>query len=342
MIPLKHLRRALTASARCLGLVGLRVVVLAAASMPVQAATVPSETSGDVIQIDPNPLFDEGDLRRLIEKPAITFTADPPRIGKGGSSTLSWHVENAETVTISSIGGVGADGTRAVSPTEKTTYTLTAKGRNATVSKSVTVDVTELATVVGTVHVIRPVERVNVERVRTIRTVLTLENVAFDFVAQANKAAWESSSKLQFGGASGVKGWARVVQSVRAEDGKDYPNVLQVQPELKSNGAVIGTYAVEGLPPNARFTATVGFTANHGSQDGATLVVLVFGKPPGQPTPVYLPVASQKITRDGKLDTITADLGGYAGQTVVIRLVTSADNQFQDDLVLWIAPRILK
>jgi hypothetical protein len=341
MILLKHHCRVLLASARSLGLWGLLIAVLACAvSMPAQAATRSrggTTTPSDVIQIDPRPLFNESELRSLIEKPAITFTADPARIGKGGSSTLSWHVENAETVTISSIGGVGADGTRAVSPTEKTTYTLTAKGRNATMSKSVTVDVTELASVVGTVHVIRPVETR-----RVIGTVAVLENIAYDFVAQANKASWESSGKLEFGGASGAKGWARVVQSVRAEDNKDYANVLQVQPELKSNGGVIGTYAVEALPPNARFTATVGFTANHGSQDGATVAVLVFGKPPGQTTPTFLPVAGQKITRDGKLDTITADLSGYAGQTVVIRLVTGAGGQFQDDLVLWIAPRILK
>jgi hypothetical protein len=156
MILLKHFRRALTASACCLGLAGLLVGVLAAASMLAQAAG----TSSDVIQIDPRPLFDEAELRRLIEKPAITFTADPPRIGKGGSSTLSWHVENAETVTISSIGSVGADGTSAVSPTEKTTYELTAKGRNnAIVTKSVTVDVTDLVKVIEGPRVIRPVDR---------------------------------------------------------------------------------------------------------------------------------------------------------------------------------------
>jgi hypothetical protein len=72
------------------------------------------------------------------------FTATPPSISAGQSSTLSWNVPNATSVTIS--GGVGSNlpaaGTATVSPTQTTTYNLTATGSGgATLTASVTVTV---------------------------------------------------------------------------------------------------------------------------------------------------------------------------------------------------------
>ena len=56
----------------------------------------------------------------------LVFIADPKRIELGQSSTLSWKVINAETVTISGIGTVALSGSAPVSPSVTTTYTLTA------------------------------------------------------------------------------------------------------------------------------------------------------------------------------------------------------------------------
>ncbi len=56
-----------------------------------------------------------------------SFTATPAQITAGKSSTLSWSVTNAQTVTISGVNGsFGPTGSVAVSPTVTTTYTLTA------------------------------------------------------------------------------------------------------------------------------------------------------------------------------------------------------------------------
>ncbi len=69
------------------------------------------------------------------------FTADPSTISTGGKSTLSWQVQNATSVEISSIGSVNvASGATEVSPAKTTTYTLTAK--NATSEANATVTVT--------------------------------------------------------------------------------------------------------------------------------------------------------------------------------------------------------
>lgn len=61
-------------------------------------------------------------------RPAIvSFSASPGSISPGGSSTLSWDVSGADTVSLDQgIGSVPLSGSRAVSPGATTTYTLTA------------------------------------------------------------------------------------------------------------------------------------------------------------------------------------------------------------------------
>lgn len=55
------------------------------------------------------------------------FDAKPVAISPGGAAMLSWSVVGARTVEIDQgIGIVALDGVKSVSPTETTTYTLTA------------------------------------------------------------------------------------------------------------------------------------------------------------------------------------------------------------------------
>jgi hypothetical protein len=63
-----------------------------------------------------------------VSQPIVnSFNTSPGRIVPGGSSTLSWDVSGAATVSIDpGVGNVGLSGTRVVLPTTTTTYTLTA------------------------------------------------------------------------------------------------------------------------------------------------------------------------------------------------------------------------
>ncbi len=69
------------------------------------------------------------------------FTAIPAEIQEGGFTTLSWSTSYADTVSISSLGQVGASGSLVLSPTETTTYTLTATNDSGTATASATVTV---------------------------------------------------------------------------------------------------------------------------------------------------------------------------------------------------------
>src|SRR5205085_2110354 len=82
---------------------------------------------------------------KVIKKPVITsFGANPPQIEPGQSSALFWSITGATSASIDQ--GVGAVDSKAgsipVSPSAKTTYTLTASGPGGPADpKSVTVRV---------------------------------------------------------------------------------------------------------------------------------------------------------------------------------------------------------
>jgi hypothetical protein len=67
------------------------------------------------------------------------FKGDPLSIDAGQSTTLSWQVNNASSVTIEGIGSVGPNGSQLVSPDHTTTYQLSANGGGPLGSVMVTV-----------------------------------------------------------------------------------------------------------------------------------------------------------------------------------------------------------
>jgi len=79
------------------------------------------------------------------EPPSILlFTATPAEINSGASSTLKWDVKDAASVTIDQgIGEVAANGSKELSPSKTTAYTLTATNAGGTLTKAVVIYVTE-------------------------------------------------------------------------------------------------------------------------------------------------------------------------------------------------------
>ncbi|HEY1243129.1 MAG TPA: hypothetical protein VGF16_21345 [Bryobacteraceae bacterium] len=98
----------------------------------------------------PNPEATSGAIQRRVAPPARIneFEARPASIQAGQQTVLVWSTENPNGVTIEpGIGRVVPRGTRAVSPTVTTTYTLTAHGpNNQVITKELTVTVAGGAT----------------------------------------------------------------------------------------------------------------------------------------------------------------------------------------------------
>src|SRR5437016_13284020 len=64
--------------------------------------------------------------------PTASISVDPNTIEKGQSATLSWQTSNATDVSVDGIGAVQPSGSQQVSPTDSTTYHLTATGAGGT------------------------------------------------------------------------------------------------------------------------------------------------------------------------------------------------------------------
>jgi peptidoglycan-associated lipoprotein len=75
-------------------------------------------------------------------KPTVSLSANPTSINKGDSSTLSWTSTDATTLTISpEVGAVTAQGSTKVTPSDSTTYTITASGPGGSADSSVRITV---------------------------------------------------------------------------------------------------------------------------------------------------------------------------------------------------------
>lgn len=78
-------------------------------------------------------------------RPNISISADQSAITRGQSTTLRWTSNNADRVTITELGTVPSSGSRAVSPSQSTTYDATATGPGGSESASARVTVTDEA-----------------------------------------------------------------------------------------------------------------------------------------------------------------------------------------------------
>jgi len=94
--------------------------------------------------VAPRPAGPEGAYQQAGKLPAriLDFSADPSSIQPGQTVKLRWIVENPASIDIDpGIGPVKPRDVRQISPAATTTYTLTVRGPNGVLTKSVTVTV---------------------------------------------------------------------------------------------------------------------------------------------------------------------------------------------------------
>ncbi|MBS1872635.1 MAG: OmpA family protein [Acidobacteria bacterium] len=119
----------------------------------------------------------------------IKFTAVPDSIIAGEKSTLLWNVENADTVTITSLGSVQLTGTQDVTPMQTTNYILTATNKtgSATAQALVTVGQPARITSFTATPTVSPTPGANV------RLVCLAENATSVTIAGAGQVATDGS-----------------------------------------------------------------------------------------------------------------------------------------------------
>jgi uncharacterized protein (TIGR03437 family) len=116
------------------GATGVKLVSPAVTAIYTLTATGPGGTTSKTAKVTVT----------AVSAPTLTFTASPQTIQAGQSSTLQWASDNATTVQINQgIGTVTLDGSRVVSPSQTTTYTITAQGSGGVASATATVIVNQ-------------------------------------------------------------------------------------------------------------------------------------------------------------------------------------------------------
>ena len=75
--------------------------------------------------------------------PTASISVNPNSIQAGQSASLTWQTSNATDVSIDGIGAVQANGSQSVTPTDSTTYHLTAKGAGGSQEASARITVTQ-------------------------------------------------------------------------------------------------------------------------------------------------------------------------------------------------------
>ncbi|MBN2396463.1 MAG: hypothetical protein JXC36_08405 [Candidatus Atribacteria bacterium] len=96
--------------------------------------------------------INSGCFSKPVNPPSInSFNSNPPAIDSGSNSMLSWNVTGAETISIDNgIGNVALTGSRIVTPTVTTVYTLTATGQGRSVNATTEVVISNTTAVPGT------------------------------------------------------------------------------------------------------------------------------------------------------------------------------------------------
>ena len=75
--------------------------------------------------------------------PTASISVSPSSIQAGQSASVTWQTSNATDVSIDGIGAVQPNGSQSVSPTDSTTYHLTAKGAGGTQEATARLTVTQ-------------------------------------------------------------------------------------------------------------------------------------------------------------------------------------------------------
>ena len=222
---------------------------------------------------------------------ASTFTAAPATINVGQSSTLSWNVPNASTVTISGVAGTfGASGSTTVSPTNTTTYTLTAQGDSgcSPVTLQATVNVIACPAVAGSTFSAAP-SSVGPGQSSMLSwnvpnaTSVTISGVAGTFAASGSVSVSPSATTTYTLTAAGGAGCAAIQLQATVT-----VTPCQIINALTVNGFTSDTNAAEGS------TVTVGWDISNYTT--ASITVYVNGVNSGS-FPLPTPTGSRTFTQ---------------------------------------------
>jgi hypothetical protein len=259
----------------------------------------------------------------VVTPPAVVaFSSSPAEMKAGESATLLWNVTGATSVTIDQgVGTVAAAGTRAVSPTKTTTYTLTATNSAGTTTQPVTLTIAGISIMPGW------------ER-RTFPEV-TLTETVFDFINEAPSAAWRNSKGVV---TFGYQNQVAVRNDDVFGDGVKYPKTLRFScaqyPDF-----IEGTYAEMKIPTNAHFIAKVSYAKGVQTNVGVDFCISFTETSSGFVTTLLC----KNVLPDQDVYAFDINLASIAGKTGRVTLrASTAPGSYPELYAKWIDTKIIR
>jgi hypothetical protein len=166
----------------------------------------------------------------------------------------------------------------------------------------------------------------------------------YDFVTNASSAVWsDSKTEIVWGNNSITLDGAAYPTNGQLEDGVNYTNMIFNHPDYRSDVAdgnhyIKGIYnniIIPDIPGMMKFTAVVGMANGATNTDGVTFSLSICrnGK--------YYELAAVDIENDGLLNTLSADITAYKGETLTFILKVNANANPNCDWAVWKEAKII-
>lgn len=253
----------------------------------------------------------------------VTFSVSPAEIKTGESATLLWNVTGATSVTIDQgIGNVTVAGTKTVSPTKTTVYTLAATNSAGTNTQPVTLTVGGVSSLLPGLDL----------RKKLPIPLITPTETAYDFINEAPNALWRNSNgPFTFG------------QRVEFQydkllgDGLKYPKVLAVY-ATQYPDFVEGTYPEIKIPAWAHFVAKVSYPTGVQTNVGVDFCISFTETSTG----IVTSLACKNVAPNQNFYAFDINLASIVGKTGRISLhAATAPGSYPQLYATWVDTKII-
>ena len=163
----------------------------------------------------------------------------------------------------------------------------------------------------------------------------------FDLHSRAADANWVGSAgTVTFGGPNtDPNGFAMYQNNQKLEDGSTPSKVLEIYPQMVTDGVMTGLYPAYTVVSGEHFTAKIGFLALSDGTCGAGNVKFQLNY---KESGVLKPLGEWTDTCDGALKNIDVDLSSIAGKSVQFALAVLANGPATQDMAVWVNPQVAK
>jgi hypothetical protein len=159
--------------------------------------------------------------------------------------------------------------------------------------------------------------------------------LSYDFIAKGPNAAWRNATtNLPWGDPDDDSpGVAVNAANIKMEDGYTYPSLLSTYPQKITDGMILGLYPAYTIQSNDHLRTKIGLRFDCGSGSVKFQIRYIEG-------PTEVTVGEWVENCDGALSSLDINLSALVGHTVQFELVVLTNGPWNNDISLWVAPRI--